>query len=485
MITQRRSCGDYLKLYRAQTSRLDQLMPGDPDGHGRDPDGHLRTVSTTLLLALDAADKCEPVGTARLGMDLASVLDPAGHPVELWETKAVTAFLTHSAESGRPETDVDMPGLTDASGGRKVALLLDRFGLVTFDEQDGLREVRVHAVTARAVRESNPQGHASVITTAADALMELWPEHDYTNRALVAVLRTNASIISQHSAKADDVLWHLATGGHCVLWRVGASLQDIGMYAEAANFWQEIADRSLRVFGPDHPNTLSSRNNLAYAYESVGDLGRAIPLFEQTLEDRERVLGPDHPDTLGSRNNLAYAYRSAGDLGRAIPLYQQTLEDTERVLGPDHPNTLSSRNNLAYAYRSVGDLGRAIPLFEQTLEDRERVLGPDHPNTLDSRNNLAYAYQSAGDLGRAIPLFEQTLEDRERVLGPDHPNTLGSRNNLAYAWWEQGRYADAFTAFEEAAGSASRLFGDAHEVTRQIVENRDTAGRMIAEHDDT
>jgi len=49
---------------------------------------------------------------------------------------------------------------------------------------------------------------------------------------------------------------------------------------------------------------LTSRNNLAHAYRSVADLGRAIPLYEQTLADRERVLGGDHPDTLSSRNDL-------------------------------------------------------------------------------------------------------------------------------------------------------------------------------------
>ncbi|WP_346132496.1 tetratricopeptide repeat protein [Lentzea roselyniae] len=35
---------------------------------------------------------------------------------------------------------------------------------------------------------------------------------------------------------------------------------------------------------------LISRNNLASAYESAGDLGRAIPLYEATLTDCERVL---------------------------------------------------------------------------------------------------------------------------------------------------------------------------------------------------
>jgi len=38
-------------------------------------------------------------------------------------------------------------------------------------------------------------------------------------------------------------------------------------------------------------------------------------LDEQTLAARERVPGPDHPDTLRSRNNLAAAYRDAGRTG--------------------------------------------------------------------------------------------------------------------------------------------------------------------------
>ncbi|MEU7075802.1 tetratricopeptide repeat protein, partial [Streptomyces narbonensis] len=79
------------------------------------------------------------------------------------------------------------------------------------------------------------------------------------------------------------------------------------------------------------------------------DVGRAIPLFEQTLADRVRVLGGDHPDTLLSRNNLAYVYGSAGDLGRAIPLFGQALTDSLRVLGEDHPLTETVRNNLAFA----------------------------------------------------------------------------------------------------------------------------------------
>ncbi|MFJ8562408.1 tetratricopeptide repeat protein, partial [Streptomyces microflavus] len=37
----------------------------------------------------------------------------------------------------------------------------------------------------------------------------------------------------------------------------------------------------------------------------------AADLHQQTLTDRERVLGPDHPDTLSSRNNLAHSLHAA------------------------------------------------------------------------------------------------------------------------------------------------------------------------------
>ncbi|MCQ5282670.1 tetratricopeptide repeat protein, partial [Schaalia odontolytica] len=82
------------------------------------------------------------------------------------------------------------------------------------------------------------------------------------------------------------------------------------------------------------------------AYCVVGRLEEAITLFEQVLPDRIRVLGEDHPDTLSSRNNLAYAYCVVGRLEEAITLFEQVLPDRIRVLGEDHPDTLSSRNNL-------------------------------------------------------------------------------------------------------------------------------------------
>jgi tetratricopeptide (TPR) repeat protein len=245
--------------------------------------------------------------------------------------------------------------------------------------------------------------------------------------------------------------------------------QEILMLAYQLGHWEQALHNATllcttreRVLGPDHPDTLTSRNNLAGCLEWVGRAGAALPLYEQTLTDRARVLGPDHPDTLTSRNNLAGCLESVGRAGEALLLYEQNLTDQERVLGPDHPDTLTSRNNLAACLESVGRAGEALLLYEQNLTDQERVLGPDHPDTLTSRNNLAGCLESVGRAGEALLLYEQNLTDQERVLGPDHPDTLNSRNNLAACLESVGRAGEALLLCEQNLTDQARVLGPDH-----------------------
>ena len=252
---------------------------------------------------------------------------------------------------------------------------------------------------------------------------------------------------------------------------LAGAYEDVGRFDEAIELSERVLAEQERVLGPDHPKTLTVRNNLAGAYHSAGRFDEAIELLERVLVGSERVLGPDHPDTLMTRNNLAVAYRSVGRFDEAIELLGRVLAEQERVLDPDHPDTLGTRNNLAFAYQSAGRFDEAIELFERVLADQERVLGPDHPDTLGTRNNLAVAYHSAGRFDEAIELFERVLADQERVLGPDHPDTLGTRNNLAVAYHSAGRFDEAIDAWEELLLDCQRVLGADHPVTLTVRNN--------------
>ena len=243
---------------------------------------------------------------------------------------------------------------------------------------------------------------------------------------------------------------------------LAGAYESAGRLDEAIPLYEQVLADSVRLLGDNHPHTLAFCHNLAGAYQAAGRLGEALPLYEEVLADSVRLLGDNHPDTLASRNNLASAYQQAGRLEEALPLYEEVLADRARVLGDNHPDTLASRNNLADAYQAASRLDEAIVLFEGVLADHVRVLGPDHPHTLTSRGNLAGAYQAAGRLDEAIVLFEGVLADHVRVLGPDHPHTLTSRGNLAGAYQAAGRLDEAIPLYEQVAADSARVLGPDH-----------------------
>ncbi len=265
---------------------------------------------------------------------------------------------------------------------------------------------------------------------------------------------------------------------------LASAYQQAGRTADAITLHEATLKQQQAKLGPDHSDTLNSRNNLAVAYRAAGRTDDAIKMHEATLKERESKVGPDHPDTLESRNSLATAYLAAGRATDAIRMHEATLERRETKLGADHPDTTRSRNNLASAYRESGRIADAIKLFETTLKQRESKLGADHPDTLISRNNLALAYRDAGRIDEAIKLFEATLKDRESKLGPDHPGTLRSRNNLALAYRAAGRTADALKMHEATLKQREAKLGADHPETLNSRYNLASAYRDAGRADD-
>jgi hypothetical protein len=70
--------------------------------------------------------------------------------------------------------------------------------------------------------------------------------------------------------------------------------------------------------------------------------------YAELLPVRARVSGPEHPDTLTTRANLATWTGEAGDPVAARDQYAELLPVRARVSGPEHPDTLTTRANLAH-----------------------------------------------------------------------------------------------------------------------------------------
>ena len=217
-----------------------------------------------------------------------------------------------------------------------------------------------------------------------------------------------------------------------------------------------------RILGPEHPNTLTSINNLAHCLGQLGRTGEALPLHRQAVETYKRILGPEHPNTLTSINNLAHCLDQFGHADEALPLYRQAVNACESVLGKEHPGTLANLRNLANCLSELGRASEALPLYRKALDTCESVLGKEHPHTLASLCGLAGGLGQFGHNDEALPFLQRALEAYQRVLGKDHPDTLTSLNALAYCLGQLGRNEEALLLFQEALAARQRVLGKDH-----------------------
>jgi CHAT domain-containing protein/predicted transporter len=244
-----------------------------------------------------------------------------------------------------------------------------------------------------------------------------------------------------------------------------------GQYQEALPWAEKAWKIRTEILGEKDSKTLTSLNNLAGIYDSLGRRAEALPLYEQGYRLRKEVLGDKHPDTLTSLNNLASFYQALGRRAEALKLLEQGYPLFKEVLGDKHPATLTSLNNLAEIYHALGRNADALKLLEQGYPLFKEVLGDKHPDTLTSLNNLAFIYSALGRFDKALPLFEQGYRLSKEVLGDRHPNTLGSLNNLADIYRVLGRLADALPLSEQGYRFRKEVLGDQHPDTLTSLNN--------------
>jgi Tetratricopeptide repeat len=433
----------YLSLFRGR--RADLLARGEAAGHPAD-------VATTLGLALSGLEAEAPTAAGLLWLLACLAPEPVPLGPLLADANVVVQLAPEVAATVRP-----LLGDPVAAGDAVAALR--RYSLVT-PAGDGLLLVHrlVQAVTlAQISAEVVGQWQQAAATLAGAAipadtrLPATWP--------VCAVLLPHARA----------VLGLTSSGLRQIARYLGYS----GSYPAARDLFQLIADAHTEddAYGPEHPDTLTARYNLARWTGEAGDAAGARDQLAALLPVEEQVLGAEHPDTLTARANLAYWTGQAGDAARARDQDATLLPIRERVSGAEHLHTLVTRANLAYLTGEAGDAARARDQYAALLPVEERALGAEHPDTLATRANLARWTGEAGDAAGARDQLAALLPVEEQVLGAEHPRTLTTRANLARWTGEAGDAAGARDQLAALLPVEERVLGAEHPITLRARNN--------------
>jgi Tetratricopeptide repeat len=423
----------YLTLFRQR--RPEMLRRGEPTGYSG-------TVATTWSLAFGRLEQSAPTAVALLRLLACCAPEPV--PLSLLLQPRPGLAGAFGAEVA-PALGLL---LEDPLAADDAIAELRRYSLVT-PAGDGLVSVHrlVQAVTVdqmtRDLLTQWRQAAAAVIEAAIPATTDApqtWP--------VFALLLAHA-----HATLADD------SDG---MARTAEYLGHSGSPAAARDLSRKIVDARSRALGPEHPDTLITRNNLARWTGKAGNPAAARDQAAALLPIIERVLGPEDPRTLAVRANLASMTRAARDPAGARNQFAALLPVFERVLGADHLDTLAVREGLAWSTGEAGDKTGARDQFAALVPVAERILGPEHPRTLNDRAGLARWTGGMKDEAGARDQFAALLPVFERVLGPQHPDTLYIRHSLARWTGQAGDPASARDQFAALLPVRARVLGPDH-----------------------
>jgi serine/threonine protein kinase len=151
----------------------------------------------------------------------------------------------------------------------------------------------------------------------------------------------------------------------------------LAMYERVA----EIGRREL----PDDALTVTAIGAVGLIYQQLGRLDEALPLqLEAVRIDSER-FGPEHPDTLTTKTNHAMLLQRLDRAEEAEALLQEILAIRLRTMGTENVDTNVTRMVYASMLNQAGRTGEAHAMATEALGYLEAALGADHRYTQNAR----------------------------------------------------------------------------------------------------
>src|SRR4029077_18035993 len=104
----------------------------------------------------------------------------------------------------------------------------------------------------------------------------------------------------------------------------------------------------------------------------AGDAREALRLYQELLPDQERVLGPDHPNVLITRNNIAGWTEETRNAREALRSSQELLLQFYRELAQNNPETYLP--DVATTLKNLGVLDRGQGRMEEARKEYAEAL---------------------------------------------------------------------------------------------------------------
>ncbi len=216
-------------------------------------------------------------------------------------------------------------------------------------------------------------------------------------------------------------------------------------YKESVPLFEEALAIRKKILGENDPETGKTANNLANAYNGIGDLLGAYEMHRQTLWIRERI-NPSNPiDIAISCTNLAGILNYRGEADSAIYYREKALKLLQETQSPWQKEYIALVHyNLGTDYYLQGDFQKAIDHTRQSISLRISMPRPNDHDIAFSYSGMANNYAGAGDFRSAVNYNLQALSISLASADRDSDFIAGTYSNLGSCYLSLSDLDSAF-----------------------------------------
>jgi serine/threonine-protein kinase len=243
----------------------------------------------------------------------------------------------------------------------------------------------------------DPQSLGRVLLVLGEVL-RLHRREEAAESALREALKLLVPAVGEENSAIADTLYNLGM----IQARKGAS--------DAKDLLRRSFDIRQKLYGPEHPETLTALSGLADYYFMSGRYAES-EIFRRELLARDRkVKGSHHPDVANDLSDLGQDLFVQGDLAAAEPLIREALGIAQKRWGAENPMTLTYTLQLGMVLSEKGAAAAAEPLLWEALEGRRKSEGSQGFSVARSSEVLADFLARTGHPQEALPLAQQAVE---------------------------------------------------------------------------
>ena len=279
-------------------------------------------------------------------------------------------------------------------------------------------------------------------------------EKDSLPLAKAILGRQEALIAKLPHLRPDLPVWLASTRGM-------VALIDNNAKGAAENFQAAVtAADALPMF--DESARLTFKQRLGFSYIRLGDGAKAEQLFRELIAAFTRVTGPESPNVLRVRLNLAQAFMIQNKHREAVQETNAIYPEFMARLGPEHELTMQLLTTRAQSEGSLGLWNDAIRDDMAIHDLAAKKRGPLSFFAIATLSDGALAMCRSGRYQEGEVNARQTYDSSVKAFGARAGLTGGTASTLAACLIEVGRLDEASKLLADIdVPAVAQLAGDA------------------------